>query len=178
MLPPDKVAGQKYWSWQLTDGRRRQWILLAASGKLREISHRSRGRKEIFDFSQLEITTEDIARHDHTVQRRDTLDSREVTVIKSIAQRPRLGRRRPPGYKLLWIDPEMRLVLKAEFYNRKARLLKRIVVEETKVLPNGRELVTVVSIQDLRKKTETILTFDDLRLHLPLDTALFYPPAK
>lgn len=176
MLPPDKAAGQKYWSWQLTDGGRRQWILLAASGKLREISRRSGGRKQIFDFSEMEITAEDIARHAHTIQRRDTLDSRELTVIKSVVERSRLGQRRRPGYKLLWIDPQMRLVLKVEFYNSKDRLLKRIVVQETEVVSDGLELATVIRVQDLRKKTETVLTFVDLRLGLPLDSALFYPP--
>ncbi|MCH7938272.1 MAG: outer membrane lipoprotein-sorting protein [Candidatus Marinimicrobia bacterium] len=177
MLPPDKAAGQKYWSWQLTDGRQRQWIELAASGKVREIAHLSGVRKKIFDFSDLEITAEDIARHDHTIQRRDTLDGREVTVIKSVMRHTRLGRR-PPGYKLLWIDPAARLVLKAEFYNSKGRLLKRIVVEETEVGPNGNELPTLIRVQDLRKKTETVLALTDLRLGLALDSALFYPPVK
>ncbi len=64
---------------------------------------------------------------------------------------------------------------KAEFYNSRERLLKRITVEATMTSQAGVELATLISVQNLRKKKETSLSFADLRYGVALDPALFSP---
>ncbi|MCK4577889.1 MAG: outer membrane lipoprotein-sorting protein [Candidatus Marinimicrobia bacterium] len=181
IIEPDKAAGQKYWSLQSTDGSEEKWIYLPGSGKLQQISDRQRRRRELFDFSELELTHESIAAHTNTVVESQTLDGREVVLIKSIERStPRLLKRtkkrtrRRPGYKLLWIDSEHLVVVKAEFYNSKDKLTRSIKVTETVTLGNY-QLAKAIETLDLKKKTRTTIEIRDLNLGKISNTAIFEP---
>ena len=181
MIAPDKAAGQKYWSLQSIDGSEEKWIYLPGSGKLRQISDRQRRRRELFDFSELELSPASIAAHTSTVVESQTLDGREVVLIKSIERStPRLRKhakkrsRRRPGYKLLWIDPEHLIVVKAEFYNSKDKLTRRIKVTETVTLGNY-QLAKAIETLDLKRKTRTMIEVRDLSLGEIGNPAIFEP---
>jgi len=180
ILQPEKAAGQKYWSWAMSDGRVKRWIYLPGSGKLQEFSRRRDKRNQDFDLSELEVTPEQIDSHINQVVERQFLDGREVVLVKCVeraAGERRLRRIKwRPGYKLLWIDPGTLLIRQAEFYTPRGRLQKRFTVEETEI-HQGRELATSIRIRGARKKTKTEITISDLSLEPITDRRLFQPAA-
>jgi hypothetical protein len=177
LLYPDKARGQKLWSWQMRGGLERSWVYLPGSGRLREVSHRSQRQRDGYDIGELEITPQEIEAHISIIVRDDSLQGRPVTVIKSItlddsSQSER--RSREPSYKLLWVDPEAKLVRKAEFYTPLGRLLRRITLEDTEI-HNHLELVTDVKIWDPRRNRHTDIAIQNISLEPIQDEHLFQP---
>jgi hypothetical protein len=67
VVAPKKLIGQKYWVWEMSDGRERTWICLPRIGQLQEIQRRqgNRHRSQEIDLSELNITAEQIKSHTH-----------------------------------------------------------------------------------------------------------------
>ncbi|UCH11352.1 MAG: outer membrane lipoprotein-sorting protein [Fidelibacterota bacterium] len=179
VVAPEKLTGQKYWLWVISDGRERTWIYLPRIGRLQEIHHRQRDRnrsREI-DLSELNITPEQIESHTHQILESTQLDGHPVVLIKSIEKvtGPR-RQERHSGYKLLWIDSEALLVRKAEIYSGRGKLMKCFMVEATKSV-NDYTIATAILIRDAQRRTETAITVEELSLEPIREPRLFQPTA-
>jgi hypothetical protein len=179
VVAPEKLTGQKYWLWVMSDGRERTWIYMPRIGQLQEIRRRqgNRPRSQEIDLSELNITSEQIKSHDHQILESLLLDDHQVVLVKSTEKDTGPRRQeRHPDYKLLWIDPEVPLVRKAEIYSGRDKLMKRYTVEATKSV-NGYTIATGILIRDVQRKKETAITIDELNLEPVHEPLLFQPTA-
>lgn len=179
VMAPEKLAGQKYWLWEMSGGRERTWIHMPRIGRLQEIQRRqgNRSRNREIDLSELNITPEQIESHAHQLLESTPLNGHPVVLIKcteKITGTPH--QERHPDYKLLWIDSENLLVRKAEIYSGRDKLVKRYTVEATQQV-NGFTIAANILIWDAKRKQETTITVDELSLEPGHDPHLFYPAA-
>ncbi|MFC1583414.1 outer membrane lipoprotein-sorting protein [Candidatus Neomarinimicrobiota bacterium] len=177
VVAPDKLTGQKYWLWVMSDQRERTWIYMPRIDKLREIQRRpgNRHRSQEIDLGELNITAEQIKSHTHQILDSPLLNDHQVIQVKSIEKDAGPRRQeRHPDYKLLWIDPEALLVRQAEIYSGRDKLMKRYTVQATKSV-GGYTVATGILIWDAQRKKETTITVDDLNLEPVHEPLLFQP---
>jgi outer membrane lipoprotein-sorting protein len=111
-----------------------QWLYLPALRKSRRISGADRGGAFLgTDFSYEDIKKETkIGIEDYRFRtlRREALDGRDCFVLELVPVTPEVARELGYGRILLWVDPGLWLVRKAEYDDPRGERLKTVRVEE------------------------------------------------
>ncbi|MCH8328222.1 MAG: outer membrane lipoprotein-sorting protein [Candidatus Marinimicrobia bacterium] len=174
LLPGSRGAGQKFWLWQLTHDRKRQWLYSPGSDKLREITRRRVGGMALFDLDDLALTEADIVGMEHAMGAPDP-GSGWIEIRSSAIGKPR---RKIKGKRVaetrLWIDPEHNLVRKSQSFSTKGNLIQTVEVEATE-MAGGILWATEVKITLARKQELTRITMTNLSVRPLTDDALFMP---
>ncbi len=115
-LAPDDIAGTGLLSIDKADGSSEQWLYLPAMDRVRRVaSDRKGGRFVGSDIYFEDLQTRRPASDTHRIVGREALDGVACEVIESIpteADNSVYKRRR------LWIDPQLALVMRVDFFER------------------------------------------------------------
>ena len=115
-LAPDDIAGTGLLSYDKADGSSEQWLYLPAMDRVRRVaSDRKGGRFVGSDIYFEDLQTRRPNSDSHRIVGRETLDGISCEVIDSIPTDPSNSvykRRR------LWIDPQLALVMRVDFFER------------------------------------------------------------
>ena len=174
VLPGSRGAGQKFWLWQLTDKRRKQWLYSPGSDKLREIARRRVGGMALFNIDDLALTEADIVGMEHSVGAPDPV-SGWIEISSRATGKPK---RKIAGKRVaqsrLWIDPAQNLVRKSQSFSAKGNLIQTIEVKATQ-MAGGIFWAMELEITLARKHEMTRITMTNLSVQKLTDDAIFMP---
>jgi len=124
-------------------------------------------------FVGSDFTYEDVSgRHwnedNHTLTGESDMNGRKVWVIESVPKNEYKGFAR----KVSYIDQEHYLPLKEEYYNDKGKLV-RVFTAETIADVDGITTMTVRKIEDMKKKSHTIVDFSSIKYNVGITEDIF-----
>lgn len=144
-LAPDNLKDVRFWEHRFKDGSKaKRWMTMPLTGKLKDVSDKKPNKNE-FNFSELEITPENINNHDNKIIEQKALNGKAVIILESVQRSKKKIR------KKLWIDKDEFFILKAEFYTKSGRKSKTIDMGDFSV-KKEMTFPQSIHVEDLRKK--------------------------
>lgn len=153
-----------------------QWLYLPAMRKVRRISASDRGDYFLgTDFTYEDIKKETkvtIEDYDRKTLRQDNIDGHRVFVVESIPVNADVANELGYSKVLQWVDADIWIVRKAEFWGNRGKLLKTITSSDIRQV---QAIWTTHRLEVFNHKTkhQTIFTFSDVDYQSPVKNALF-----
>lgn len=170
-LEPADVRGTGFLVWSYADPNRDddQWLYLPALHRVRRIAAQERSRSFMgTDFTYDDLGDRKPSEDTHRLVGTEIVDGRSCYVIEAIPK--------DEGYlysrRVAWIDGETFLVLKADFFDRKGKLLKRFHADDIQVI-DGIATPRVLVMTNEQTGHSTRLELSNIRYNTGLKEELF-----
>ncbi len=155
-----------------------QWLYMPATKKMQRIAQGS--KKSYFmgtDFTYEDMTPEEIDNFKYKILRKEAVDHvkppKECYVIESVPATKK--QKRASGYtkRLLWVDSENFLTLKAEFYGRRDKLIKTQKSYEIQHIKDTIFRPKKTIMDNHKKKHKTLTMVKKRALNKKIDNSTF-----
>lgn len=146
-----------------------RWLFIPAINMTKRIAARDKTSSFVgSDFTYEDISGRDIEDDMHTLEKENSLNDREVYVIKST---PKAGDVNY-SYKLSWIDKTNFLPLKEEFYDLKGELMKVFTADRVEAI-KGFFTVVNRTMKNIQSGHRTEVTFSKTDYNVGIQDNLF-----
>ena len=173
-IEPADVRDTQYlsWTYDAVDQDDDMWVFFPTENLVRRIS--GGGKKGSFmrsDFANEDIEDRAVDDDVHHFIEATTFEGRPAYIIES---RPIAAKARDSNYAMrkIWVDTEWWLPLKIEYYDRRDRLLKRMLQGGIEQI-EGIWTATKVIMETPRRKSRTLMQYADVRYNLGLPDGAF-----
>ena len=170
---PKDLSGTCYWMHEDLSENEKKWMTMPITGKLKDITNTPIKKGE-FNFSELEISKDDIENHSNRILGEELVNNRETVIVESIEYK---SSGQIKLVKNIWIDKKDNFIHKAIFKNQKDRVIKQISLRNLEVI-NDIPVMTNIKIQNFRKKMNIQITFSDISFESIQDIEIFNPTAQ
>lgn len=153
----------------------RQWIYTPATERVRSVPARERSER----FAASDFTYEDIAERsldDFTYQPLPDEDTIENHKTFKILATPVTPERSQYKYIYFWVAQDVPCILHAEMYGQDGRKVREMHASGLRK-SSGMWGARRTEMRSVLEGTKSLLTIDELRLNIGLDSALFTPEA-
>lgn len=173
-LSPRDVENTGLLTWEKKDGDDDQWLYLPATGKPRRIA--SSGKKNRFmgtDFSYEDLRPEPLDAYEYKLTGSEACDGKQCFVVEAVPKTDK--EKHDSGYskRKFWILKDIYLSVKREFYDHTGTLEKIERSSDFKSLGGTLWRVNTVEMEDVKKRTKTILTVEERKINQGLSDQLF-----
>ncbi len=120
------------------------------------------------DFTYEYVSGRHWTEDSHTLKGDGELDGKTVYVIESIPNEAYKGFSR----KVSYIDKETLLPLKEEYYNKKDKMIRIFTAVKIEII-SGYPTITIRSIENLKKKSKTIVEFTSIKYDIGITKDIF-----
>ena len=160
-LSPSDVKGTAFLVWEHADKANDVFIYLPALKKIRRIASEQKNQSFMgSDFSYADMESDDVEDADHRILSEEELDGKSCWVIESI---PKPDSDSEYGKLLSWVNKADFIPYKVEFYDKKERLYKVMLVLRTG--PVGDEILPLhFSMKNVQKNHKTEISLDKIEL--------------
>ena len=149
------------------DDEIRLW--LPAFKKIRRISAKKKADSFMgSDLSYEDMTSRPINDYKFNIIKEELIDNNECYILKS---EPRKGIKSEYSKHLTWVTKDKYLPLKEESYDNENKLLKAKIFKYIDL--NSFELVSEIFVENIQKKTNTLLKLSNLRVNTNVKDNLF-----
>ena len=175
---PSNIKGTAFLTYDYPEAGREddQWLYLPALGKVRRISAAQRGDYFLgTDFSHEDIKTEvklDLEDYTRKTLRQELVDGHTCLVLEEVPVSRKVAREIGYGRVLRWVDAEIWIGRKAEFWDLKGRHLKTMHLQDIRQV---QDIWTVHRTQVDNHKTghTTVFTFTEVDYATGIDDEIF-----
>jgi outer membrane lipoprotein-sorting protein len=167
---PPEVEGTGFLNWSYMDINKDddQWLYLPALKKIKRIS----GSDQEDSFMGTDFTFDDMGDRQveedvHTLIREEVFENRQCYVVQSVPKEKDYSYSK----KIAWVDKDEWIPHKVEFHDRKARLLKILLFQWTKV-----EEIWVTKrfdMSNIQTGHRTIIEIDEIKVNVGLEADFF-----
>ena len=173
-LTPRDVENTALLTWEQKGGDDDQWLYLPATGKPKRIA--SSGKKNRFmgtDFSYEDLRPEPLDSYEYKLVGSENIDGKPCFVIEAFPKTDK--EKQDSGYskRKFWILKDTHFSLKREFYDKTGTLEKIELSLDLKAIGGTLWRANTTEMQDVRKKTKTLLVVDSRKLNQGLSDQLF-----
>lgn len=167
-LAPADVRGTAFLSWNPNEGEGTQWIYIPALRKVRRIASSRRG--DYFmgtDFTYEDLGEWKVEDFHHKLIGEEVVDGHKCFVVESVPKRKSIY-----GRKVLWVRQDIWMIVRADFYDKKGRFVKRMTVPRIEKV-NGIWTAMELQMDNKRKKHKTILLIEDVKYNTGIPDDMF-----
>jgi len=152
-----------------------QWMYLSAMGKIKRIVAGNDNEPKTGTLFGSEFSYEDTERphlDDYTYKlvKEDTYRKRDCWVIES-QPTPKHARKSNYRRSLMWIDKKRMMMIKGQFYDRRGRLNKQLVMSKIKKV-DGVWVAQQLNMTNIQSKRITTMKMNDIVLNINVNDAL------
>ncbi len=155
-----------------------QWLYMPATNKMQRIAQSS--KKSYFmgtDFTYEDMEPEDIENFAYTILKQETLDHvkppMSCYVIEAVPGNKQKARASAYGRRLIWVDKETFVTTKAEFYDKRDRLIKVKKAFEFEQIQGAIFRPRKTVMDNLKKKHKTLTLSKKRQLNQPIENSVF-----
>jgi outer membrane lipoprotein-sorting protein len=173
-LSPRDVANTALLTWEKKGGDDDQWVYLTGTDKPRRIS--SSGKKNRFmgtDFSFEDLRQEPLDIYEYKLLGSEDIDGKACYVIEAF---PKTDKdKQDSGYskRKFWILKDNYFSIKREFYDHSGTLEKIERSSDLKSLGGTVYRANSIEMEDVKKKTKTVLAVEERKVNQGLSDQLF-----
>ncbi len=136
-----------------------QWLYLPAYHTTRRIAPANRGDRYMgTDFLYEDIMREKVEEYRYRTAGEQKLQGVPCVVLEAVPIAPQLARETAYSRRLIWVDPARDIVLRADYYDREGRLLKRLIVEGVEKVA-GKYRARAVRMEDFLRRHVTVVKY-------------------
>ena len=173
-LSPRDVENTGLLTWEQKGGDDDQWLYLPAAGRPKRIA--SSGKKNRFmgtDFSYEDLRLEKLDAYEYNLAGSENVDGKPCFVVEALPKTDR--EKQDSGYskRKFWILKDTHFSLKREFYDKTGTLEKIELSLDLKSLGGTLWRANTTEMQDVRKKSKTLLVVENRKLNQGLSDQLF-----
>ena len=168
-----KNTGFLTWSYVDDDKDDDQWLYLPALKKIRRIS--SSKKADDFmgtDFSYNDMGDRNVDDYTYTHLGTEEVDGVECYHIESLPKDKEVLKESGYSRTEMWIRPDIWVMVKAKFYDKKGKFLKELTTENIEQI-DGIWTVGKMHMKNEQKKHQTIFTFKNMTYNTGLDDDIF-----
>ena len=174
-LEPADVKGTGFLTWNYDDESKDddQWLYLPALKKVRRIA--SSNKADYFmgtDFTYNDMGDREI--DDYTYAHIDTevIDGIECYHLERLPKDDDVIKESGYGRTEIWVRPDIWMMVKAVFYDKKMKLLKELMTSDFEEI-DGIWTAKKMHMQNIQKEHQTIFTFGNISYNTGLDDDIF-----
>ncbi len=178
---PNDVRNMTFMVWKYPAKSDDRWIYIPSIKMVRRIAAKDERSSFVgSDFTYEDLSGRDPSADTHTLLKEESLDGRDVYVIKSV---PRDEKSASYREKLSWIEKSTLLPLKEEYWNQRGELSRVFTADEIQEI-DGIPTVMKRTMSNEKKKHQTEVTFLEVVYNQGLPDNLFTerslrnPPSK
>ncbi|RKY03475.1 outer membrane lipoprotein-sorting protein [Candidatus Poribacteria bacterium] len=169
-LAPADVKGTAFLSWDPSEGEGAQWIYIPALRKVRRIASSRRGDY----FMGTDFTYEDLGEwrvedYRHKLIGEEVVDGHKCYVVESV---PKEKGKSVYGRKVAWVREDIWMIVRADFYDKKGRFIKRMTVPRVEKV-NGIWTAMELRMDNERKRHKTIILIEDVKYNTGIPDDMF-----
>ena len=173
-LSPRDVENTGLLTWERKGGDDDQWLYLPAVGKPKRIA--SSGKKNRFmgtDFSYEDLRPEPLDAYAYKLLGSESCDGKSCFVIEAVPKTEK--EKQDSGYskRKFWVLKDNHFSVKREFYDNTGTLEKIERSSDLKSLGGTLWRANSIAMEDVKKKTKTILTNEERKVNQGLSEQLF-----
>ena len=174
-LEPADVKDTGFLSWNYDDEEKDddQWLYLPALKKVRRIS--SSKKKDYFmgtDFTYDDMGDRDIDDYTYTHLDPEVIDGIECYHIETTPKSKKIVKETGYGRIEMWIRPDIWILIRAKFYDKKLKFLKELTVSDIEEI-DGIWTPKNLVMENEQKKHKTIFKLSNIKYNTRLDDDLF-----
>ncbi len=176
-LSPADIAGTAVLTWE-QESDDDQWLYMPATKKMQRIA--SGSKKNYFmgtDFTYEDMEPEDVENFNYTVLRTETLsvDGKDCPcwVIESVPANAEKKKKSGYAKRLMWIDQDRYVTLKAEFFDRRRRLIKTQTIFEISNVTGTVWRAKKTLMDNTSKSSQTLTMVTTRKVNNPMDDEVF-----
>ena len=153
-----------------------QWLYIPAARKVRRISASDRGDYFLgTDFTYEDIKLESkvsIEDYQRSTLREEMLDNHRTYVVEAIPVSKEIAKELGYGKVIQWVDADIWMTRKAEFYDLRGKLLKTIYTKDIKLV-QGIWTTHLLEVDNHKTRHKTRFTFSDVKYDEGIGDDLF-----
>jgi outer membrane lipoprotein-sorting protein len=174
-LEPADVKDTGFLSWNYDDESKDddQWLYLPALKKVRRIS--SSKKADYFmgtDFTYSDMGDREIDDYDYSHLDPEVIDGIECYHIERMPKNDDVIKETGYGRTEIWVRPDIWVMVKAVFFDKKLKLLKELMVSDIEEI-DGIWTAKTMQMDNKQKQHQTIFTFSDITYNSELDDDIF-----
>lgn len=174
-LEPADVRGTGFLSWSYDDESKDddQWLYLPALKKVRRIS--SSGKADYFmgtDFTYSDMGDREIDDYNYAHLGTEVIDGVECYHLERLPRDDDVIDETGYSRSEIWVRPDIWMMMKAVFYDKKGKLLKELAVSDFEDI-NGIWVAKTMHMNNIQKKHQTYLKLINNQFNTGLEEDLF-----
>jgi hypothetical protein len=167
---PKEIEGTAFLTWEISQGDDEQFLYLPALKRVRRVvSTQKKNRFVNTDYTYEDLERRKVERDVHRVLRTETYDSRSCWVVESIPQK---NDNTQYSKRVSWVDQELYIPLKIDYYDKRKRLAKRLLNENIKKI-DGIWTAMDTEMRDLIKKRRTLMRIGEIHYNRGIPDKVF-----
>jgi hypothetical protein len=175
-LEPSDVKDTTLLSYDYTYEDDDTWLYLPALKKVKRIL--SSNKTDYFmgsDFTYEDMENLDLINWDYSVIGEEKIDGTDCWIVQAVPNNDK--KRDETGYSktVTWYAKDDHIARKAEFYDKKDRLAKRLTLEDVRVTSpdDPRKRAHKMTMENFLTKHKTVLDITELKLDVAVDDEVF-----
>jgi hypothetical protein len=170
---PPEMANSAVLIIEKLDADNQQWIYLPATYTTRQIPSQKRGDRYMgTDFSYEDAAQPQVDQYSYASRGTETVDSIACKVVEQTPSEPKLVKESAYARTVLFVDPKLKVIRKAEYYNHKGDLAKRYIATSINNY-KGHFRPDHIEMHDLGLKHQTIVDYSNRIIGKGLSESLF-----
>ena len=167
---PADIEGTAFLTWENSEGDDDQFLYLPALKRVRRIvSTQKKNRFVNTDFTYEDLQRRKVNQDHHRILDTETYEERPTWVLESV---PVDEDNSQYGKRVSWVDQERFIPLKVEYYDKRGKLVKRLLNRNIKKV-DGIWTAMDAEMQDLRKRHRTLMRIDDIQYNTGIPDRVF-----
>ncbi len=169
-IKPDDVKGTGFLQVEESKGKTVQYLYIPALKKVRRIPKGEKSSRFMgSDFTYEDMEIREVDKDEHTFLREEEFEGYKTYVIESVPRDPASSQY---SKVISWIRADNYVPVRIDFYDKKGRLKKRLLVKELKLI-DGYWTATLTEMEDFQRKHKTIMELLQVKNNEPIDDSLF-----
>jgi outer membrane lipoprotein-sorting protein len=166
---PSDVSRMTFMVHKTSEGNDARWIYVPSVDLIKPISADDKNSSFVgSDFTYEDVSGRHWNEDNHTLTGESELDGKAVYVVESVPKSEYKGFAK----KVSYIDQENHLPLKEEYYNDKGKMIRIFTAEKIEDV-DGILTMTVRKIENLKKKSHTVVSFSSIDYDSGLTSDIF-----
>lgn len=166
---PSDVSRMTFMVHKTDEGNDARWIYVPAVDLIKPISADDKNSSFVgSDFTYEDVSGRHWSEDNHTLTGESELNGRAVYVIESVPKEEYKGFAK----KISYLDKEHLLPLKEEYFDDKGKMIRIFTAEKIEEM-DGVLTMTVRKIEDLKKKSHTIVSFSSIDYDMGITEDVF-----
>ena len=167
---PADIDGTAFLTWENNDGDDDQFLYLPALRRVRRVvSNQKKNRFVNTDFTYEDLQRRKVDQDTHRIMKTEMVDDRLCWVLEII---PVDDTNSQYGRRVSWVAQDLYIPLKVEFYDKRGRLVKRLLNRNLKKV-DGIWTVFDAEMQDLKKKSRTLMRISEIKYNRGIPDRVF-----
>ena len=171
---PKDLEGTALLTWELGDGRHKQWLYLPGQAALQLIAER--GKRSAFmgsDFTYEDLQPDAVEDYVYSEPKSDSVEGADCFVIEVVPATEEKKKESTYGKRVVWIRKDIFFTVKMEYYDRNNRHIKTQINQGLINVEGDIWFSEKVLMETLKTGHKTLMGVKKKQINIPLEDGMF-----